>query len=81
MMKETSTRSSAAVRKGTRIPVAARNKALTERASPSKPAAKAPALEHRIDDGARRAMIAQAAYFRAERRGFAHGPGQRRFMK
>lgn len=41
-------------------------------AAASKPGA-APAGGHSIDAEARRAMIAQGAYFRAEHRGFAAG--------
>ncbi len=74
MMKQTSTGSSTAGRKGTRIPVAARKKALAKSSTTRKPAtARSPTLEHPIDEDARHAMIAQAAYFRAEHRGFAHG--------
>lgn len=72
-MKQTSTGSTATGRKGTRIPVAARSKALTERSEPHRPKAGRSASGQPVDDSARRAMIAQAAYFRAERRGFVHG--------
>ena len=73
-MKQTSTGGTTATRKGTRIPVAARKKALTKTSNSRKTVtAKSSALEHSIDAGERHAMIAQAAYFRAERRGFAHG--------
>ena len=73
-MKQTSTGGSTAARKGTRIPVAARKKALAKSSDTRKATkAESPALEHPIDEAARHAMIAQSAYFRAERRGFAHG--------
>ncbi len=74
MMKQTSTGDSTSARKGTRIPVTARKKALAKSSSTRKTAkAKLPAVEHPIDEAERHAMIAQSAYFRAERRGFAHG--------
>jgi len=72
-MKQTSKRSSTTTGKGTRIPVATRTKALTKRSNASRPEARSPAQEYHIDDKQRHAMIAQAAYFRAERRGFVHG--------
>jgi len=74
MMKQSSTGGTTAGKKGTRIPVTARKKALAKRSTSRKPVtAKSPAFKHSIDAGARHAMIAQAAYFRAEHRGFAHG--------
>jgi hypothetical protein len=51
----------------TSTPRAART---TSRSTPRKPHSVPPAL---IDQDLRRSMIAQAAYFRAERRGFAPG--------
>jgi len=72
-MKQSSTHSSSGGKKGTRIPVAARTKALTERSSAYRPAARPPAKENHVDATQRHAMIAQAAYFRAERRGFVNG--------
>lgn len=41
----------------------------SRRGSSSSPAGKVP----QVDAGARRAMVAQAAYFRAQKRGFAQG--------
>ena len=75
MTKQATTGGSATTRKRIRVPVAARNKALakgstTRQVSPTTTASR---QKSRIDDGARHAMIAQAAYFRAERRGFRHG--------
>lgn len=72
-MKQTSTRSSSGTQKGTRIPVAARTKALTERSSAYRRAASPQTQANDIDATQRHAMIAQAAYFRAERRGFVNG--------
>lgn len=73
-MKQTSTRSSSGAKKGTRIPVAARTKALTERSGAYRRTSARPSMqENHIDATQRHAMIAQAAYFRAERRGFVNG--------
>lgn len=43
------------------------------KASSSGPPEAVPTVEARVDVETRRAMVAQAAYFRAERRGFAPG--------
>ncbi|MGB6486084.1 MAG: DUF2934 domain-containing protein [Steroidobacteraceae bacterium] len=59
----------------TESPQPAEKAAPRRRAEPVKPAAPAPAASTRItvSEDARRAMIAEAAYLRAERRGFAAG--------
>ena len=73
-MKQTSTGGTTAGKKSTRIPVTTRKKALAKRPTSRKQVTVKPTdPKHSIDEGARHAMIAQAAYFRAERRGFAHG--------
>ncbi len=74
MTKQATTGGSAASSKSTRVPVATRSKALAKGSSTSRVATtQASRKKSGIDTGARHAMIAQAAYFRAERRGFAHG--------
>lgn len=59
----------------TESPQPAEKAAPRRRAEPVKPAAPAPGASNRItvSEDARRAMIAEAAYLRAERRGFAAG--------
>lgn len=68
MENQTRTKQSSSAKKGARVPVAARTKALAKRTT-------AAAGDRRsvVDEGARHAMIAEAAYFRAERRGFSEG--------
>jgi len=74
MTRQVTTDKSARSGKNTRVPVATRNKAIAKRSGSGKAtAAAASRRKARVDDGARHAMIAQAAYFRAERRGFANG--------
>lgn len=59
----------------TESPQPAEKAAPRRRAEPVKPAAPAPGASTRItvSEDARRGMIAEAAYLRAERRGFAAG--------
>lgn len=75
MSKQATTGDSTAARKSRRVPITTRNKALAKRSGSGK-ASTSTTPSHgkpRIDDNARQAMIAQAAYFRAERRGFTDG--------
>lgn len=68
MAKQTRTKQSNPARKQARVPVTARTKALAKRT-----AAGTGDRRGVVDEDARHAMIAEAAYFRAERRGFSEG--------
>ena len=70
MNKHPIDRKSAVARKPITRPLGERTAAGAKRQSSS---GKAKDQRRRVDDGARRAMISQAAYFRAEKRGFASG--------
>ncbi|HSE11654.1 MAG TPA: DUF2934 domain-containing protein [Rudaea sp.] len=65
-MKKQRSRESTAADKPSPASIAARVKPAAVRSRSIMP-------EHRVDNGTRRAMVAQAAYFRAEKRGFASG--------
>jgi hypothetical protein len=73
MTRQATTSDSTAAGKSRRVPVTTRKKALAKRSGSSKAATTPSRGKPRIDDSARQAMIAQAAYFRAERRGFTDG--------
>ena len=73
MKKQTEPRKTATTNKAAPSPARAKPASKHTTASKRMSKGKHHAGVHRVDSDARRAMIAQAAYFRAEKRGFARG--------